>query len=283
MNLLALRAAAGLPPDYDGIVERWWRPLAARIAGWQRSLARPLLVGVQGVQGSGKTTLCRFLAALLAQRGLTVAVLSIDDVYRTRAERLALARTVHPLCATRGVPGTHDMALLGDTLAALAGRGSAHLPRFDKAADDRVPLADWPRAAAPVDVVLLEGWCVGATVPPPGPPINDLEASEDPDGVWRGWWMAAQAADHVPLWHGLDRLVVLKAPDFACVAGWRAEQEARLRARTGAGMDAAALARFIAHYERLTRHILAGGLVRGGGDTVFHLTAGHGIGAATGL
>ncbi len=50
----------------------------------------------------------------------------------------------------------------------------------------------------------------------------------------------------------------MTAPDFATVRGWRGEQEARLRERLSdpaRTMDAAALDRFVMHYERLTRWI----------------------------
>lgn len=233
-------------------------PLAERIAGWAAGRSAPLVVGLCGPQGSGKSTLAALTARALAARRLTTAVLSIDDVYLTRAERLALADTVHPLLATRGVPGTHDVALGLSTLDALAGAGPVALPRFDKAADDRAPRADWPLVEAPVDVALLEGWCVGARPQPPAAlaaPVNGLERDEDPDGRWRAHVQAALAGPYAALFRRLDRLVLLQAPDFATVRAWRGEQEARLRERLtdpGRTMDEAALDRFVAHYERLT-------------------------------
>ena len=234
-------------------------PLAERIVGWAAGRAAPLVVGICGPQGSGKSTLAALTAEALAGRGLATAVLSIDDVYLTRAERLALADAVHPLLATRGVPGTHDVALALSTLDALAGVGPTPLPRFDKAADDRAPRADWPVFDAPADVVLLEGWCVGARPQPPVAlvaPVNALERDEDPDGRWRAHVQAALAGPYAALFARLDRLVLLQAPDFHVVRAWRGEQEARLRARLndpGRTMDEAALDRFVAHYERLTR------------------------------
>jgi D-glycerate 3-kinase len=233
--------------------------LAERIAGWAG--VRPLVVGICGPQGSGKSTLTEGLAPLLEARGLRTAVLSLDDLYLTRAERLALAADVHPLLATRGVPGTHDVALGLATLDALAGSGPVALPRFDKAADDRAPVADWPVLQAPADVVLLEGWCVGArprSAAALTTPVNALERDEDPDGTWRAFANTALAGPYAELFGRLDRLVLLLAPDFAVVRTWRGEQEARLRERLddpGLTMDDAALDRFVAHYEPLTRWI----------------------------
>src|SRR4026208_2618132 len=101
--------AEGLPGDYRDVVDRHWRPLSEEIA--ERWEGRPLIVGINGAQGSGKSTLCKCLEVLLVehqQRGVTV---SLDDLYLTRAERLEAAMDHHPLFATRGVPGTHDIAL----------------------------------------------------------------------------------------------------------------------------------------------------------------------------
>ncbi len=255
----------GLPERFADLADRLHRPLAARIAGWAPEGRSPLVVGICGPQGSGKSTLAALVGRLLAGRELKVATLSIDDLYLTKAERARLGREVHPLLATRGVPGTHDPALGLAVLQALGRPEITALPRFDKATDDRAPETSWPRVEGPVDVVLLEGWCVGARPQPAAmlaAPVNALERDEDPDGAWRGFANAALAGPYAPLFARLDRLVLLTAPDFAVVRAWRGEQEARLRARLAAGgrdpglaMNEAALDRFVAHYERLTRWI----------------------------
>lgn len=258
-----LLAREVLPPAYLDNVERWWRPLAGHIAEQRRAAGRPLLIGINGAQGSGKSTLCIFLEALLTEAGLAAATLSLDDLYLTHAERAALAEAVHPLFATRGVPGTHDLTLADRTITSLlTGTGPVAIPRFDKARDDRRPPDDWPRVAAPLDVLLFEGWCIGATPEAESAlvaAINPLEAREDPQSVWRRHANTALATDYAALFARLDRLIILRAPAFEAVQAWRFEQETKLRhARgAGAGMDSAALLRFIQHFERLTRHMLA--------------------------
>ena len=220
---------------------------------------RMAVLGICGAQGSGKTTLVAALAKRLAGAGRRVASLSLDDLYLTRAERLWLAGAVHPLFATRGVPGTHDIMLGLETIAALDRGEAAALPRFDKSTDDRAPVAHWPRAPAETQVLLLEGWCLGAV--PQGDvsaPANALETAEDPQGIWRAHANAALAGDYQRLFARIDSLILLAAPDWGVVAGWREQQEAQLRANGGAQvMDPAQIARFIQHYERLTRWILA--------------------------
>jgi D-glycerate 3-kinase len=258
-------AAEALPVGYAETVERVCLPLAGRIESW--AVRRPLMVGICGAQGSGKTTLAAVVARLLADRGLRVARLSLDDLYLSRAERAVLAREVHPLLAVRGVPGTHDVELGEEVLATLARAGEAVLPAFDKAADDRAPPAAWPRFRGPADLVLFEGWCVGARPQPPealAEPVNDLERRQDPQGVWRAYVNDQLAGPYLRLFGRLDRLVLLQAPGFEVVAGWRREQERKLRARLAReggdparAMSEDQVAAFVAHYERLTRHILA--------------------------
>lgn len=217
-----------------------------------------LVVGICGVQGSGKTTLVAHLAERLEAAGRRVATLSLDDLYLTKAERLQLAEQVHSLFATRGVPGTHDVALGLETIAALERGEAAALPRFDKARDDRMPGADWPRAPQDTQILLLEGWCLGA-VPQVelSVPVNALEVEEDTDAVWRGHANAALAGAYRDLFARIDLLVLLAAPGWEVVARWREQQEAELRAQGGpAVMSPTEVARFIQHYERLTRWIL---------------------------
>jgi len=252
--------AEGLPADYAEVVEQHWKPLATRIARLPASRA-PLVIGINGAQGSGKSTLCKFLEVLLARRQIRAVTLSLDDLYLTRAERQQLAEEVHPLFATRGVPGTHAVALgLGIIEDMLAGR-ALDLPRFDKATDDRA--SETTRITGPVDVLLLEGWCVGAKPQDAAAlaePINALERDEDPEGIWRGLVNHWLAEDYARLFDQIDLLVMLKVESFDAVRRNRALQEEKLRAANPKGpsvMDDAALERFLAHYERLTRHMLA--------------------------
>jgi len=221
------------------------------------SARRPLVIGLCGAQGSGKSTVAATVVARLQANGIAAATLSLDDLYLTRDARLALAATVHPLLATRGVPGTHDAAL-GLALFAAFDRGEAvRLPRFDKRADDRAPESDWMPVAAGLDVLIFEGWCVGA-VPQRSAdlaaPVNALERNEDADGRWRAHVNAALANhDYRALFARTDRLILLAAPGFDVVRGWRMEAERR----GGGPMRDRDVDRFVAHYERLTRFILA--------------------------
>lgn len=267
-----------LPASYLHTVEQWFLPLARDLLQHVAHSRQALLVGVSGCQGSGKTTLAELLVLMLRELlGLECVNLSIDDFYLTHAERQALAASVHPLLATRGVPGTHDVQLALDTLAALRTPGTVAIPRFNKALDDRAPQADWPRVQAPVDVIVLEGWCLAI-----GPQsheqleqaINSLEEQEDADGVWRRYVNERIGREYAQLYDAIDYLVMLKAPDFGKVFEWRQNQEDKLAAKSaGQGtrlMSREQLRRFIQHYERITRHGLETLPLKA--DVVFQLT-----------
>src|SRR4051794_30910978 len=237
---------------------------AAAIEAVRAARCRAVLVGLCGSQASGKSTTAGRLAERLGREGARTIVFSIDDFYLTLRERRALAAKVHPLLATRGVPGTHDVTLMAGTIEALLHArpdSITALPRFDKASDDRVPRDSWPDFEGRPDVVILEGWCVGARPQAEAAliePVNALEALEDADGRWRGYANAC-VGDYAAFFADLDLRLMLRAPSFACVHGWRAEQEAGLKRDSRSArpaMSDAELARFIAHYERLTNWIL---------------------------
>jgi D-glycerate 3-kinase len=223
---------------------------------------RTPVFAISGLQGSGKSTLAAQIAARAEAEGLRVAVLSLDDLYLTRAERQRLAHDVHPLLATRGPPGTHDVALGCRVLDALKAGEDVVVPRFDKLADDRMEDAAWTRVQGRVDLVLFEGWCVGATPEDDdalATPLNALERDEDAEGRWRRHCNEALRRDYPALWSRLDALWFLQPPGFGIVRTWRWQQEQAMVARdpTRNGMDRAQLDRFIQHYERTSRQLLS--------------------------
>jgi D-glycerate 3-kinase len=253
-------AREGLPEAFRVTVEHVCDPLAQRISRLRQVRRKTIIVGLCGAQGSGKSTIAAVTKQMLAARGLKTVALSLDDFYLTREARQRLAKEVHPLLATRGPPGTHDVALAGMVLDQLRAKGKVVLPRFDKAADNRAPRAQWETLPTPVDVIILEGWCVGAVaqgLQSLREPVNDLERDEDPKLVWRGYVNDQLNGPYQALFEKRHDLVLLQAPSFEAVLAWRQEQERKLREATGAGMSDAEVVRFVAHYERLTRWILA--------------------------
>ena len=241
------RLDAEAPDDY--------RQLAVLLVDdWQRRGVST--VGIGGGQGAGKSTLSRLIGAAGAMLGVRIAVLGIDEFYLTKAERQRLGEQVHPLLATRGPPGTHATALASAALAALRHPGAVTVPCFDKGQDDRAGMVT---LQGPVDVVVLEGWCVGAS--PAGSatalaePINALERDDDRDGRWRRYVDAALRNEYASLFRQLDALVFLQVPDLDAVRRWRLEQERERPPELR--MTAEAVRHFVAHYERVTTRMLA--------------------------
>ncbi|MBA4228102.1 MAG: kinase [Hyphomonas sp.] len=244
--------------------------IAPLVAAWIRRAVEaapsgriPLLF-LSGAQGSGKSTALRQAVSMLPE---PVAKASLDDFYLTQAERAELARRISPLLATRGPPGTHDLALLRETVARLRAATDTSetvIPAFDKLADDRAAHETWPRFSGRPAAIVIEGWMMGA-LPDAGaadaPPLNAVEA-EDSSGVWRRFQEEALAGDYAALWDSADGFCHILAPGFDAVLSWRLEQEAALWQARGEAMPAERRAwteRFIQHYERITRRMLSGG------------------------
>ena len=228
-----------------------WRPLSILLTPFLSS-DEIKIIGITGSQGSGKTTFAQSLVTSLRSRKPLTVSLSLDDFYLSKTARVELAKAVHPLLATRGVPGTHETDLLEKVLNQVASEGmpkEISLPTFDKARDDR-----GPNKSAYVGKLVLEGWCLGAvaqSVQHLREPVNDLEREEDSSGEWRYWVNSQIQSRYHRLWQKVDFWIRLIPPSFTSVFEWRKKQEEQLDIRKR--MSDTDLKRFIQHYERLTR------------------------------
>ncbi|WDE14429.1 kinase [Thalassomonas haliotis] len=257
-----------LSPDYLVSAEQHFSPLIkAIVAKYRASGKSTVFIGINGCQGSGKSTLSDYMTrVLIHEYQLNTVSCSLDDFYLDQIQRQQLAKSVHPLLASRGVPGTHNIALLGDTLEKLAKAETGFsLVKFDKASDNPLPHKLWPRVTSKIDVVLFEGWCWGT--PPQQEnelwfPVNTLEQERDRDAVWRKFVNHQLAQYYQPLYPYMDLWLMLKAPSFNCVYRWRLEQEQKLRQKLIGGsasnkiMTDSEIADFIQHFQRLTQHSL---------------------------
>jgi D-glycerate 3-kinase len=161
------------------------------------------------------------------------------------------------LIVTRGRPGTHDIGLATGLVARLQQATSTPLPRFDKLKDDLAPEATWPTFEGPAETILIDGWCLGALPPDDSAPMNAIER-EDAIGFLRGVGSAALLR-YQHFFDAFDQIIYLQAPNFEIVRRWRGEQEEAMLGRAMTAEESAALDRFIMHYERITRAMLAGG------------------------
>ena len=246
-----------LPDSYLEAAQKGYQPLLDGFAQ-QPGYSGTRIIGINGSQGSGKSTLADYLCTVVAERhNIRAVALSLDDFYLTKAHRLQLARDVHPLLATRGVPGTHDVDLAVTTInSLLAAKADTLITRFDKSSDDRFDPGQCETIRGPVGLIVLEGWCMGARAQRPSElanPVNELEALEDAEAVWRTYVNKALAGDYQRLFGLADTLLMLRAPSFDTIFKWRLEQERKMPQPL---MNESEILRFIQHYQRITEHCL---------------------------
>lgn len=258
-----------LPSTYLDIANQWFRPLVNSISDNFNPNNAPKIIGINGCQGSGKSTLADYLCTIVADRlGVTTVSLSLDDFYLTKAERINLGSTVHPLLETRGVPGTHDVQLAMDCIQSLVKGQKTVITRFDKSIDDRASFDSLETIEGKVGLIVLEGWCLGAKPEPLEQltqPINSLEEKDDRDGIWRNYVNNAIQNDYQALFNLADELIMLQAPSFDTVFHWRLEQEQKMIKRLekegidnrSGVMNEQQIRRFINYFQRVTENILS--------------------------
>ncbi len=260
----------GLNDIFRRNVTEYFNAYAHRLAQLAEASSRPVIVGLNGAQGSGKSTLSQYLSQMMPmQFGVNCHVLSIDDFYLSKAKRKKLAASVHPLLAIRGVPGTHDVPRLLDALAGFIEPAvqSVTVPIFDKLKDDRTRRMHKIQKSAKPTIVLFEGWCVGIPAQRQlalSVPASSFEFSNDNNGVWRSYVNERLGADYADVFKLLDRLSMLKPPCFEAVYDWRVDQEIRLVARRRQefssesirGMSVKEVGEFVENFRRLTCHAL---------------------------
>ncbi|MFT6267616.1 MAG: D-glycerate 3-kinase [Alphaproteobacteria bacterium] len=260
----------------------WFIPLANKLIQHQNSAGRPIVVGINGCQGSGKSTLSALLITFLNDIfNVPTIGFSIDDFYLSKQSRNSLSKTINPLLATRGVPGTHDISLLETVLKTLVEGKPANIPVFDKSTDDLKPVNEWINITQANKIIILEGWCVGLDSQHPSElteHVNELEAIEDVSCEWRQYVNDVLSVDYKRVFSSIDYLIMFQAPSFDHVYAWRCEQEHKLiasiksRSILKAGvaqskpatvdsdisntMNDQEILRFVQFYQRLTQHAL---------------------------
>lgn len=229
-----------------------WLPLAIQLAAYRQAHSSPLVQGILGGQGTGKTTLGAMLSLILRYLGYRTLSLSLDDLYKTYSDRLAL-RKQDPRLIWRGPPGTHDVELglkVLDRLRQPDLTTPIQIPRFDKSAWSGEGDRSEPEIVESVDIVLFEGWFVGArpinpacfdAAPPPIVTPANREFARD---------MNARLKDYLPLWERLDRLIVLYPTDYRLSLEWRKQAEHQMIATGKTGMTDAQIDQFVEYFWR---------------------------------
>ncbi len=227
---------------------------------------KPYFVGLAGGQGTGKTTVSTIIKIILEKYfKLNVFKISIDDFYKTRKERLNLSKRIHSMLMTRGVPGTHDINMMLNFFKKVKTKNfkKMKLPNFNKAIDDRFIKKHWYRIDQKPDVIIFEGWCVGAKAQLNRnlkKPINSMEKVSDRKLIWRKYVNKQLRNKYKKLYSQLNCMVYLKAKNFSMLQKWRLKQERKLWLRTKKSsshkiMSKGDVINFMQTYQRITQHM----------------------------
>ncbi len=248
--------------DKERQLKNFYLPLCNNLFKLFKLKNKTLLIGLSGSQGSGKSTISQILKIILQTHyRLNVICFSIDDFYKTLKERKKMSKTVHPLFLTRGVPGTHDSKMLFNKIKILKKKkfNTIKIPKFDKSIDNRLKIKYWQKIKKKPDIIIFEGWCVGAK--PQSykdllKPINILEKKEDTKLTWRKKVNNELDTNYRKIYNLIDKKIYLKVPNFKYVLKWRLLQEKKLRVKSKKkGMSDKQIKRFVMFYERVTKNM----------------------------
>ena len=227
---------------------------------------RPYFVGLAGGQGTGKTTISSLIRIILSKYfKLKVFRISIDDFYKTRKERISLSKRVHPMLLTRGVPGTHDINMMLSFFKKAKSKKFKRLklPTFNKAIDDRSNKKKWFDLKEKPDVIIFEGWCVGAKSEKLNSlkkTINSMERVKDQKLIWRKFVNKQLKSKYKNLYSQLDCLIFLKAKKFSLLQKWRLKQERKLKMQSKNKLKLKIMSKedvlsFMQTYQRITQNM----------------------------
>ena len=250
--------------DKIGQLNNFYLPISKMIYQTYLKKKKTQIIGLSGGQGAGKSTISNILKIILKEGlNLETVVFSIDDFYKTSEERKIMSKKISPLFMTRGVPGTHDTKMLLNCIKKLKNSKfkKIMIPKFNKATDDRALKSKWLKVNKKPNIVIFEGWCVGAESQKNKDlliPINELEKYNDKKNIWRSKVNQELKKNYSKIFTLIDKIIFLKVPSFKYVFKWRLLQEKKLRIKSKEKktMSDKKIKNFIMFYERLTKHML---------------------------
>ena len=250
--------------DKLGQLNNFYLPISKMIKDEHIKKKKTNIIGLTGGQGTGKSTISNILKIILKEAyKLETVIFSIDDFYKTLNERKRMSKKISNLFLTRGVPGTHDTKMLLKCIKKLKSKNfkKINIPKFDKSIDDRLQKNKWLKVEKKPNIVIFEGWCVGAKAQKNkhlNSPINKLEKHKDSKKIWRRRINSELKKDYKKIFGLIDKLIFLKVPSFKYVFKWRILQEKKLRIASNGSrtMNDKQIENFVMYYERITKHML---------------------------
>ena len=264
LSFLATQEARSKPfHDKLNQLNKFYLPICKKIYQDYKKSKKIKIIGLTGGQGAGKSTITQIIKLILENKyKLRVVYFSIDDFYKKSSERIKMSKKVHQLFKIRGVPGTHDTSLIKKTFINLTKKNfkSLTIPLFDKSRDERFPKKNWQKIKKQPEIIIFEGWCVGAKPQKKKylkKSINILEKKHDTNLIWRSKVNYELNNDYAVIFKMINRLIFLRVPNFECVYKWRLLQEKKLQltSRGKKIMSPAQVKQFIMYYERITKQM----------------------------
>ena len=246
-------------------LKNYYIPMSFWIEKKYKQKGKTLFLGFSGAQGSGKTTISKILKIILKNFfNREICISSIDDFYKTLKDRKKMSDMIHPLFKTRGVPGTHDINLAKIFFNKLNMKNFKKLkiPKFDKSTDDRLKSKYFLYLKKKPEIVIFEGWCVGAKPQTNSliqRPVNILEKKEDKNLMWRKYVNNKLKKEYKHFFSMIDHFIFIKIPSFKMVFKWRFLQEKKLRFNSKSNkkiMTYNEIKRFIMFYQRITLQMM---------------------------
>ena len=272
--------------DKERMIKSYLIPLCFWVSK-KVNIKKPYFVGLAGGQGTGKTTTSSLIKIILSKYfKLDVFRISIDDFYKTRKERISLSKRIHPMLLTRGVPGTHDINMMLNFFKKSKSKKFKRLklPIFNKAIDDRYSKKHWYDLKKKPDVIIFEGWCVGAKSEKNNTlkkTINSMEKTKDQKQIWRKYVNDQLKSKYKKLYSQLNCLIYLKAKDFSLLQKWRLKQERKLWVKSKVKskiMSRGDVLNFMQTYQRITQNMFRN--MPKYASVIFNLNSNHQIKSA---
>lgn len=209
---------------------------------------------VAGSQGSGKSSLSKLIKLYLEKFYYkSVVIISMDDFYLSKRQRMQLSKNIHPLFLTRGAPGTHDLDLLNKKILQIFDKKfPVYLPIFDKVTDTRKRTY---RKVLKGDVIIFEGWCAGAQ------PVNqsylqknfnNLEKYKDKNFIWRNSYNK-YLNEYQKIFSQFNYFIYFQFNQWGHVLDWKYKQELELRGKKKDLALKKYLKEFIQYYEKVSK------------------------------
>ena len=226
----------------------FYLPLITYIRNYLNQEKKPLIIGISGLPGSGKSTASKNLEEISKLMNISLKVISLDDFYLP-SPQLDHSMKGNPWNVPRGLPGSHSISEISNTINTFLNKGILSAPQFDKSLRDGLgDRSGWIETRA--NVLILEGWFLGCKpFDVDNSELFNLEENLNPalnkKEIDYRYLVQKSLENYLPIWDNLLRIWHLKADSFNNTVNWKSEQEQNLRTKKGSSLQGDQLTSFV--------------------------------------